>query len=183
MGIDPKLVGVYYAQSSLHDDMLITTIRQFTAASLVISLGAMWLFAGLSKLRSPMSLADVRRFMNGPRWLHSLIVRGLPFVEIALGAALLTRRWVREAGLISAAVLMSFTIVLGLEYFRRALADVAPGGDCGCFGKKRREAVAAGTFPAWQNQFGVTADYAAARNVVRPLIFAMIAWTVAFAAR
>jgi hypothetical protein len=65
-------------------------------------------------------------------------------------------------------------------YFRRSLAGLAPGGGCGCFGKKRREVIAASRSPG-RNQVGAAADYTiAARNVVRPLVFAMIAWTVAF---
>lgn len=160
--------------------MLITTIRQIVAASLAVGLGVMWLLAGVMKLRSPTALADARRVINGPTWLLNVIVRALPFIEIALGAALLTRRWVREAALISAALLVSFTIVLGIAYFRRSLAGLAPGGDCGCFGRKRRKVIAASRFPG-RNQLGAAADYAiAARNVVRPLVFAMIAWTVAF---
>lgn len=162
--------------------MFVTTIRQFVAASLCIGLGVMWLLAGVTKLRSPTSLADARRFIKGPRWLAIVSVSGLPFMEIALSVALLTRHWVREAALVSVALLVCFTIVLGVEYFSRALANTAPGSDCGCFGRKRREAIAASR-PPRQNQLGATADYIAARNVVRPLTFAMIAWAVAFTAR
>jgi uncharacterized membrane protein YphA (DoxX/SURF4 family) len=176
------LAGSAHGQVSLRDEnVLLTAVRQIASAGLAIGLGGMWLWAGISKLRSPASLANMRRLIGGPSWLSLVIARAVPIIEIALGIAMLMRQWVREAAFISFVLLISFTIVLGIEYFRRSLAGLDPGTDCGCFGGKLT-----GMFPlsklSWEIHFGQTANYGiAASNVVRPLVLAMIAWTVAFA--
>jgi hypothetical protein len=161
--------------------VLLSTIREIVAAGLAAGLAVMWLFAGVTKLFSPLSLAYAQRLINGPRWLCIAIVRTLPFVEIALGGVLLTRHWVREAASISLALFVSFTLVLGIAYFRGSLTGLSTVGDCGCFGKKRPEAVPSRKIPI-RTQLGPQADYIAARMVVRPLILAMISCVVAFKA-
>jgi hypothetical protein len=182
MGNHPYLVGGAYAKASLRDQgVFITAVREFVSTGLAIGLGGMWLWAGIAKLHSTASLANMRRLVGGPSWLSMVISRALPPFEIALGIAMLVRQWVREAAFISFVLLISFTIVIGIDYFRRSFAGLDPEGDCGCFGGKLIGVVPLKS-PPRHIHFGQTVNYGiAARNVVRPLIFAIFAWTVAFA--
>jgi uncharacterized membrane protein YphA (DoxX/SURF4 family) len=159
--------------------MPVTTIRQAVLGGLAFGLGVMWLWAGAQKLRSPKAFEDACKAKNVPTWVSILTARALPLVEIALGAGLVVRFWVRQAAFISFALLVSFSIVLGFEYFRRSLAGLSAAGDCGCFGKKGRGVLAPMTY-ASPKRVMPAADCVAARNVVRALVLAVIAWTVAF---
>jgi hypothetical protein len=168
-----------YARRRLRAVEMRDTILLVVTSSLTALLGLMWLLAGVAKLRSPMLLADTRAIVGGPAWLSMMIVRTLPFIEIALAALLLTRQYVHEAARISVGLLVSFTIVLGVAYFRRALAGLPPGFDCGCFGRagnNRRVTKGAPREPKLKEQADIGAG-----TVMRPLIFAVLAWVVAFA--
>jgi uncharacterized membrane protein YphA (DoxX/SURF4 family) len=161
--------------------MFLSAIRQIAAEGLSVTLGVMWLWAGTEKLRSLGSLADLRSLIHGPAWLSAVIARALPLIEIGLSFLLLMRLWLRQAAVVSAALLIFFTFILGFDYFRRALAGLPPGAGCGCFGRRTGAPVAARN-SSTRNQFGTTVDISiAARNVVRPLVFAMFSCVVAFA--
>lgn len=176
------MAGNDYAKGPLRAQVVhLIAFRQLVAVGLAFGLGVMWLWAGAAKLRSPVPLANARRLIGGPPWLSLVIARTLPIVEIALGIAMLTRQWVREAAFFSFVLLISITLVLGIDYFRNALAGLDPAVNCGCFGIRLNLVLPPGRFRK-RNRPRPAADYTiAARNVVRPLVFAMIAWTVAFA--
>jgi hypothetical protein len=161
----------------------VLVIRQFVATSMAIGLGGMWMFAGVNKLRSPLWLVEARRSIGGPAWMSTAVARALPLAEIALGIPLLLHQWVREAALVSFALLVSFTGVLGVALFRAVIVGGANGAaavaDCGCFGQNRRKIDDSG--PARQDLRMPTVDRIAIRNVMRPFILAIIAWIVAFA--
>lgn len=95
-----------------------------------LGLGALFIAAGVAKLRDPTTFATEianYRFLPG---LAPYLATALPAVELVLGATLLvgTAAWRRAAALGTAALLVVFTV---------AVAQVVARGinvDCGCFG-------------------------------------------------
>lgn len=98
-----------------------------TAARLV--LGAVLLVAGAAKVIDPQaSVAAVRAYELLPGGLVTTVGWGLPFLELVLGALLLTGLAVRPAAAATAVLLVVFVA---------AVVSAAVRGlsiDCGCFG-------------------------------------------------
>lgn len=96
------------------------------AARLVLA--AVFVVAGVLKLRDPVAFAnDVANYQFMPA-LAPLLAATLPSLEIVVGVALLIAPWRRAAALCAAVLMAMFTVAAGTAYARGL--DVA----CGCFG-------------------------------------------------
>ncbi len=92
-------------------------------------LGAVWIWASLSKLSSPRTFVQaVRAYDATPEWLSKGIGYGLPVLELALGLLLVIGIAVRISAVVSAVLLVIFTIGI-LQAAARGIQL-----DCGCFG-------------------------------------------------
>ncbi len=95
-----------------------------------LGLGAVFVAAGLAKLRDPAGFADeIANYRLLPS-LAPLLAITLPAVELVVGVAIVVgpAAWRRAAAVASAALLAVFTV---------AVAQVVARGidvDCGCFG-------------------------------------------------
>ena len=101
-----------------------------TAATILLRLvlGGLFLWAGLSKLGSPLqTLATVYSYQIVlPDLLASLIAAALPWMEILLGAALLSGVWLPVATGWTAALLLLFSVMTAQAWWRELPID------CGC---------------------------------------------------
>ena len=89
-----------------------------------VALGVSFLFAGGSKVAAGPAWPQQARDLGAPAW----VVPVLPWLEIVLGAALVTQLWRTAAALLAAALLAVFT---GLIVVRLAQGRRPP---CACFG-------------------------------------------------
>jgi uncharacterized membrane protein YphA (DoxX/SURF4 family) len=103
-------------------------MRTVAALLLRLVLGALFLWAGLSKLGSPLqTLAAVYSYQIAlPDLLASLIAAALPWMEILLGAALLAGIWLPVATGWTAVMLLFFTMMTAQAWYRELPID------CGC---------------------------------------------------
>ncbi len=103
--------------------------RRYLVLAASIAMAAVFIYAGIDKIRDPLSFADsVAGFAILPAVLINLLAIGLPPFEIASGLMLLGP-WTRRVGALAVAVL---SII-----FFTALASALLRGltlDCGCFG-------------------------------------------------
>lgn len=155
---------------------MLITARDITASLLALGLGLMWLWAGTAKIRTPSSAdhgLNVRI-----RWLAPFLTRVLPFIEIMLGAALVTGVRLREAALLSAGLLALFTFVQCAAIVRGSNADAASAG-CGCFGTAKPSAAVSTTGLRFGFDRVSRAEERAAWLLVRNLTLTCIAWAVA----
>ncbi len=101
-----------------------------TAATILLRLvlGGLFLWAGLSKLGSPLqTLATVYSYQIVlPDLFASLIAAALPWMEILLGAALLSGVWLPVATGWTAALLLLFSVMTAQAWWRELPID------CGC---------------------------------------------------
>ena len=101
-----------------------------TAAIILLRLvlGGLFLWAGVSKLGSPLTtLATIYSYQIVlPDLLASLIAAALPWMEILLGAALLAGVWLPVATGWTAALLLFFTVMTAQAWWRELPID------CGC---------------------------------------------------
>lgn len=104
-------------------------IRQIIRSVATTALGLTFLVASIMKLRDPVAFADtVHRFQLTPRPLSIAIAYFLPWLEIWVALALVSRRW-RAAGLhLIAAMSLGFAFVLASAWSRGLNVN------CGCFG-------------------------------------------------
>lgn len=98
------------------------------ALLLRLLLGGLFLWAGLSKLQSPLqTLAVVYSYQIVlPDAAASLIAAALPWMEILLGTALLAGLWLSVATGWTAALLLLFTAMTAQAWWRGLPTD------CGC---------------------------------------------------
>lgn len=89
-----------------------------------VAVGLVLLVAGAAKLRQPAWPATAAAF-GAPRWLAAVI----PWVEVAVGALLVTGAGLPWTALGAAGLLTSFTAMVAL---RLLLGQAVP---CGCFGE------------------------------------------------
>ena len=89
-----------------------------------VAVGLVLLVAGASKLRLPEWRATAAAF-GAPRWLAAAI----PWVEVAVGALLVTGAGLPWTALAATGLLASFTATVALRLVR---GQAAP---CGCFGE------------------------------------------------
>jgi putative oxidoreductase len=95
-----------------------------------IALGALFVFAGVTKAYDPGAFAiEIQRYNLIPWFPGALASVYLPWLEILAGALLLWKRFERGALLLIACLLLVFSFALASATFRGL------GIDCGCFGK------------------------------------------------
>jgi hypothetical protein len=106
------------------------------AAIVQLALAALWLAAGLHKLKSPQQFAlALTAYALLPEALVSAASWVLPLVELALAGGLLVASSRPYAACASAALLALYELAIGIN-LRRGRRDL----DCGCmgFGAKKR---------------------------------------------
>ena len=93
-------------------------------------LGAVFIYAAYTKLRQSWLLfaLSIDSYQLLPQWAVLTLARTLPWLELALGLALIAGVWLRYTAIAATAILMLFFSVMVLSYTRGA------GIDCGCFG-------------------------------------------------
>jgi protein-disulfide isomerase/uncharacterized membrane protein YphA (DoxX/SURF4 family) len=92
-------------------------------------LGAVWLWAGFSKVGDPRAFTQtVRAYDATPEWLSKAIGYGLPVLEICLGVVLVVGVMVRIAAAVSAVLVLVFLVGL----IQAAIRGIKL--ECGCFG-------------------------------------------------
>ncbi|MDP9168285.1 MAG: thioredoxin domain-containing protein, partial [Actinomycetota bacterium] len=103
--------------------------RPWASTVVRLVLGAVWLWAGLSKLHTPRSFVQtVRAYDATPEWLSRGIGYGLPILEVCLGVLLILGAAVRLAAAMSGVLFVVFLV---------GVAQAGARGiklQCGCFG-------------------------------------------------
>jgi putative oxidoreductase len=95
-----------------------------------IALGALFVFAGVTKAYDPGAFAiEIQRYNLIPWIAAALLAVYLPWLEILAGALLVMKRFEQGALLLIIFLLLVFTFALASATFRGL------GIDCGCFGK------------------------------------------------
>ena len=95
-----------------------------------VILGALFLFAGVTKAYDPANFAtEIQNYQLVPWVAGVLLALFLPWVEIVAGSSLLLRRFERGALLLMSAMLVVFSAAL-ISAMVRGLSI-----DCGCFGR------------------------------------------------
>jgi uncharacterized membrane protein YphA (DoxX/SURF4 family) len=91
-------------------------------------LGGLFLWAGLSKVGSPLqTLATIYSYQIVlPDWLAATMAASLPWIEILLGLALLAGLWPPVTLAWTAALLLAFTTLTAQAWWRELPID------CGC---------------------------------------------------
>lgn len=106
-----------------------TSIRPWLGTVVRLFLGAVWIWAALSKLGSPRTFTQaVRAYDVTPEWLSKAIGYGLPVLELCIGILLVLGIATRIAAIASAVLFVFFLI---------GIIEVAVRGiqlECGCFG-------------------------------------------------
>jgi len=94
-----------------------------------IVLGGIFLYSGYFKLQSPLQFAAaIAGYKLVPNSFIMPLADYLPWVEIALGALLLSGWKIRYVSIGASALLLAFIAILTVTYIRGIDAD------CGCFG-------------------------------------------------
>jgi protein-disulfide isomerase len=104
-------------------------VRPWLGTVVRLVLGAVWIWASLSKLHNPRRFVqDVRAYDATPEWLSKGIGYGLPVLEVAIGVLLIVGIAVRLSAIASAALFLVFLVGL-VEASARGIKL-----SCGCFG-------------------------------------------------
>jgi len=95
-----------------------------------VVLGGIFIYAAYTKLRHPWMLfaMSVDSYQMLPEWAVTLVARGLPWFELALGALLILGIGLRYVATGASALLAGFFLLM-LRSYSQGL-----GIDCGCFG-------------------------------------------------
>jgi putative oxidoreductase len=102
----------------------------WVALALRIALAGLFILAGVLKLLDPAEFAvEISRYQLIPWWCCALLALLLPWLEICMGIALLTRWFLRGALVWVTVLLIVFSLAL-LSAMLRGLSI-----DCGCFGR------------------------------------------------
>ncbi len=130
-------------------------------------LGALLVWAGLSKLADPLrTLASVYGYeLALPDAVAVIVAASLPWFELLLGLALLAGVWTREVLLHTTGLMGLFVLITGQAWVRGLTMD------CGCF-----NLAVFGLDVPWLQ----TPQFATARNAI---LFALSAWQFARAVR
>ena len=103
--------------------------RNYAVLAVSIAVAAVFIYAGIDKLRDPLQFADsTAAFAILPAVFINLLALGLPPFEIACGVLLLGPRTRRIGALAVAVVSVMFFVALGSALLRGLTLD------CGCFG-------------------------------------------------
>jgi len=96
--------------------------------SLGLAVGAIFIYASLDKIKHPDRFADiVHEYDLLPLALVNAFAVGMPWVELAAGAALVLGFWRRGAGLLTAALSAAFMVAIAAAEWRHLEIE------CGCF--------------------------------------------------
>jgi uncharacterized membrane protein YphA (DoxX/SURF4 family) len=95
-----------------------------------VLLGGVFLYAAWTKLRQPWLVfaLSIDAYQLLPEWAVLTTARVLPWLELAIGALLLTGVWLRYVSIVAAVILGVFFLTM-LVSFGKGM-----GIDCGCFG-------------------------------------------------
>lgn len=94
-----------------------------------LALAGIFLYTGYIKIQSPLQFASaIAGYKLVPEAMVFPLATYFPWVEVALGALLLSGWKIRYVALGAAFLLASFTVLLTITYLRGIDAD------CGCFG-------------------------------------------------
>src|SRR5215475_14033856 len=96
-----------------------------------IVLAGIFLYAGYVKLRDPWQLfaASIASYEIIPMWMGEIVAKAFPWIEIAIGIALLIgRRLLPSAAVATALLLVFFNVMLWRAFLQGKEID------CGCFG-------------------------------------------------
>ena len=106
-----------------------SNIRPWLGTVVRLFVGAVWIWAGVSKIGSPRTFTEaVRAYDATPEWLSKAIGYGLPVLELCIGILLVVGIAVRLAAIVSALLFLVFLI---------GIIQVGIRGiqlECGCFG-------------------------------------------------
>ena len=103
--------------------------RNYAVLAVSIAVAAVFIYAGIDKLRDPLQFADsTAAFAILPAVFINLLALGLPPFEIACGVLLLGPRTRRIGALAVAVVSVMFFVALASALLRGLTLD------CGCFG-------------------------------------------------
>ena len=103
--------------------------RNYAVLAVSIAVAAVFIYAGIDKLRDPLQFADsTAAFAILPAVFINLLALGLPPFEIACGVLLLGPRTRRIGALAVAVISVMFFVALGSALLRGLTLD------CGCFG-------------------------------------------------
>ncbi len=92
-------------------------------------LGGTMLWAGWEKIPAPIFFVQtVHAYDILPEALATPFAVVVPWIELVIGLALILGLWTRESALVSAVLLGSFGVAIGINIYRGAEID------CGCFG-------------------------------------------------
>jgi len=127
------VAGAAKSQGTLHSAG--RTLRGLLASPWLVllcrvALGAVFLYAGATKVLGPGSLASsIRSYELGlPEWFVTVSARGLPPLEIMLGLYLVVGLFTRVSAWATNALMLVFTLALVQGALRGLQID------CGCFG-------------------------------------------------
>jgi len=121
-----RLAGRYGAFTMTQMD---NSRRSYAVLALSLAIAAIFIYAGIDKLRDPLQFADsIAAFAILPAMLINLLAFGLPPFEIACGLLLLGPRTRRIGALAVVAVSILFFTALASALLRGLTLD------CGCFG-------------------------------------------------
>jgi uncharacterized membrane protein YphA (DoxX/SURF4 family) len=93
-------------------------------------LGAIFVYAAYVKLREPWQLfaMNINSYNALPLSMAEFAARAIPWLEMALGLALISGIWLRVSGTIASIVLLTFVGLMARAYAKGMHID------CGCFG-------------------------------------------------
>lgn len=125
--------------------MLSPDVQAAVAGVLAVVVGLTWLWAGLAKLRRPLSRDAVVALAQWPMppAAVSVVVVALPVLELALGAMLLVDASTRIVAVVSAGLLLVFATAQTVALVRASLRiddhdhQVVAIAECGCFGRRQ----------------------------------------------
>jgi putative oxidoreductase len=121
-----RLAGRYGAFTMTQMD---NSRRSYAVLALSLAIAAIFIYAGIDKLRDPLQFADsIAAFAILPAVFVNLLAFGLPPFEIASGLLLLGP-WTRRVGALAIAVITVMFLVALASALLRGLTL-----DCGCFG-------------------------------------------------
>lgn len=160
----------------MRPDVLTGEARAVLLELLALGAGAVWLWAGLVKLRTPFSRSDVDDLVPGLGRLHRPLRWGVPLLETAVGVALLTGTSVRLAGAVGVALATTFAVLHVGAMLRAGLAGAPLTAGCGCFGGSRPAATAVAMAPA-EGSLDTAAVGARGWVLARTAVLAMVTWT------
>lgn len=115
-------------------------IAGFFVIVLRLVLGAIFLFAGLSKLNDPLGLSVTMRSLRiVPAWASRWAARGVIWLEMLLGTLLIFGLHTRLVVVTAVGVLLGFVIVVGVALARGTRIT------CNCFGPYFKETIGPNT--------------------------------------